>query len=193
MGKRILVILAHPAQEHHTFGAALADAYTEGATSGDNEVRHLAIAQLEFDPILHEGYRKEQPLEPDLVEAQRLIKWADHLVFIYPMWQFMIPALLKGFLERVFQRGFAFHLAGKNPLKAGMLDGKSARLIQTMGMPAWAYRWIFRAHGARAFRQILRFCAISPVRISYFGTIEGSGAARQQYLQKAQSLGLKGQ
>jgi len=73
-----------------------------------NQNKILIINELDFNPNLQFGYRKRTELEPDLLKAQELIKWADHLVWIYPVWWGSIPAIMKGFIDRVFLPGFAF-------------------------------------------------------------------------------------
>jgi putative NADPH-quinone reductase len=108
------------------------------------------------------------------------------------MWGYMIPALLKGFFERTFTKGFAYTEISSNPLKSGLLGGKSARIIQTMGMPSLLYRLHFKAHGAKALRDILKFCSIAPIRISYFGSIDESEDKRRTYLEKTQAFGRAG-
>jgi putative NADPH-quinone reductase len=104
----------------------------------------------------------------------------------------MIPALLKGFLERTFTRGFAY-LERDSQKKGKLLAGKSARLIQTSGMPALIYRFWYRAHGAKALRDVLGFCGIRPVRATYFGMIEAADdGRRKQWLSQVRLLGSKG-
>jgi len=73
-------------------------------------------------------------LPPGLADAQRAIKWAEHIVFFFPLWLGDMPALLKGFLEQVVRLGFAFLGEAKNPLTANGLTGQSARVVVTMGM-----------------------------------------------------------
>jgi NAD(P)H dehydrogenase (quinone) len=192
MKKRILIILGHPAKARQSFSEALAAAYQNGALSMGNEVQLVSIARLNFDPILHEGYQGDQPPELDISDAQQKIRWAEHIVFIYPMWGYMIPALLKGFFERTFTQGFAYAEKSTNPLMSGLLGGKSARIIQTMGMPSLLYRLHFKAHGAKALRDILKFCSIAPIHISYFGSIDESEDKRKTYLEKTQALGRAG-
>ena len=190
MGKRILIINGNPATLRESFSAALCKAYADGAAGGGHEVRRLNIAGLSFDPILHEGLHGEQVLEPDLLKAQDDIRWAQHLVFAYPMWQFGIPALLKGFGERALTPGFAYALSGKNPLQLGLLKGRSARLIQTMGMPDSLYRLVYRAHGGKAFGSALGFCGIAPVRFTFLGLIESGDKTRRHYLDRVRRLGV---
>jgi NAD(P)H dehydrogenase (quinone) len=192
MTKRILIILGHPARERQSFCEVLARAYEKAAKEAGHEVQLLSIARLSFDPILHEGYQGNQSIEADIAGAQEKIRWAEHLVIVYPLWVHMVPALLKGFLERTFTLGFAYALKSRNPLDRGLLKGKSARLIQTMGMPSILYRFFFRAHGAKALKSVLGFCGIYPVDMTYFGTIEGGDRQRRNYIEKAQALGRAG-
>ena len=106
MSKRVLVILGHPAT--NSFCGALADSYSEGANAAGNEVQFISLGSLSFDPILHNGYNTIQELELDLVAAKEAITWAQHIVFVYPIWWGAMPALLKGFIDRIFLPGFAF-------------------------------------------------------------------------------------
>jgi putative NADPH-quinone reductase len=93
-----LVILGHPNAD--SLGSAIAERYAQGAQHHAN-VKVLRLAELEFAPYSL-GYGKPLPLESDLQHAQELIVWAEHLVFVYPTWWGNMPALLSGFLERVF-------------------------------------------------------------------------------------------
>src|SRR5256885_5328869 len=66
--QRILIILGHPSAS--SLCAGLADAYAQGARDSGAEVRLLRLGELDFDPLLHAGYRQDQPLEPDLQRAR---------------------------------------------------------------------------------------------------------------------------
>ena len=103
---KILIINGHPDQE--SFNFALSKAYISGAKSNNAEVQVINIRELDFNPNLQYGYRKRTELEPDLLDAQEKIKWADHLVWIYPVWWGSLPAIMKGFIDRTFLPGFAF-------------------------------------------------------------------------------------
>ena len=101
-----------------------------------------------------------------------------------------MPAILKGFLEQLFRPGFAFDNS-KPSLTPGRLKGKSARIIVTMGMPGFVYRWFFMAHSLKSLeRNILRFVGIGPVRHTIIGNIEAAGNARAG-LERVKSLGLR--
>ena len=109
-------------------------------------MRRLDVAKLEFG-LLHSqaAFEKDAP-PPAIMTAQDSIRWANHLVVIFPLWLGDMPAVLKAFFEQALRPGFAFtHRASGFPIQH--MTGHSARIIVTMGMPALVYRWYFRAHG----------------------------------------------
>jgi putative NADPH-quinone reductase len=189
--KRILVILGHPTRD--SFCGSLADAYVKGAESAGNEVQFIALGDLSFDPVLHNGYTKGQELEADLVAAQGAISWAQHLVFVYPIWWGAMPALLKGFIDRVFLPGFAFKYRSGSALWDRLLSGRSAHLLVTMDSPPWYFRWIAGMPGHHQMkRAILGFSGIKPVSISNFGPVKGSAQkTRDNWLAQANSYGQR--
>ncbi|NTU44586.1 MAG: NAD(P)H-dependent oxidoreductase [Chlorobiaceae bacterium] len=189
MSKRILVILGHPAKK--SFCSALADSYVNGARAAGNEVQLLNPGTLTFDPILHNGYNSIQPLEPDLVAAQEAIIWAEHLVFVYPVWWGAMPALLKGFIDRIFLPGFAFKFRDGSAMWDQLLSNRSAHLLVTMDTPIWYYHLVYRMPGHNQMkRTILEFCGIKPVKISGFGPIKNATLQkREKWLAKAHAYG----
>lgn len=185
----IAVILGHP--DSGSFCGAIARAYAAGARAAGATVREVNLGELAFDPVLRHGYAEIQQLEPDLVSAQETIRWADVLVFAYPNWWGSMPALLKGFVDRVLLPGFAFRYRANSPLWDRLLAGRRGRLLVTMDTPAWYYRLVFRQPGHQMMRRtILGFCGVKPVRRSTFGPIRGSNAPkRQKWLTAAETLG----
>jgi len=193
MAKNIAVIDGHPDPDKGRFCHALAAAYAKAAQDAGHMVRLIAIADTEF-PILRAAQDWETGEPPAAIrECQQVIGWADHLVVIYPLWLGSMPALLKGFLEQVFRPGFAMSRERMRPWP-GLLSGKSARVIVTMGMPAWVYRWFFLAHSLKSLeRNILRFSGIKPVRETVIGGIEAGGLpARIRWLDSVRALGRAG-
>ena len=116
---------------------------------------------------------------------------ADHLVIIFPLWLGTLPALFKGFLERVLQPELV------EPAKRGqfvkLLKGKSARVIVTMGMPGFVYRFWFGAHALKMLkRNILGFMGVRPIRSTIFGYVEGVSAERRAaWLRELAELGQR--
>jgi NAD(P)H dehydrogenase (quinone) len=188
MGKRILVILGHPAS--NSFCGALAERYAQSAVRAGHEVRQLFLGTMDFDPVLREGYQLVQPLEADLRRAQADIVWAEHLTLVYPIWWGGIPALLKGFFDRVFLPGFAFKYREGKAFPDKLLRGRSAHLLVTMDTPPWYYRWVYRMPGLHQVRKTtLAFCGIEPQRTLTFGPILGSSAGqRETWLLQAQAI-----
>jgi len=172
--KKITIIDGHPDPGEERFCHALAKAYAEGARGAGHEVRTVPLALLDF-PVMRTAAEWEKGnLPAALKSAQAGIGWADHVVFVYPLWLGEMPALLKAFLEQVLRPGFAMDV-GTRSLRSGRLVGKSARVIVTMGMPAPVYRWWFGSHSLRSFEwNILRFVGIHPVRKTLIGNVAGA-------------------
>jgi len=193
MARRIVIIQGHPDPAGDRFCHALADAYAEGAEAAGLEVKRIEVANLEF-PLLRTqaDFEKGSPL-PQVAAAQEAIRWADHLVIVYPLWLGMMPALLKGFFEQVFRPGFA-HRTDARGWEA-LLKGRSARIVVTMGMPALIYRWYFGAHGLKSLeRSILRFVGIKPIRETLIGMVGSLNERKSKtWLEKLRALGTSGQ
>jgi putative NADPH-quinone reductase len=146
---------------------------------------------MNFDPILHEGYRREQALEPDLAAARAAFAACAPMVVVFPLWCGDMPALMKGFFERVLQPDLLkFETSGGRD-KVTLYRGKSARIIMTMGMPGWFYRWYFGAYALKLItRNILKFIGIKPVRSTVYGMVETvSVDTRRQWLREVEALG----
>lgn len=186
---RIAIVVGHSRKD--TYCEALAEAYRRGAEAAGHSVNLFVTSRMAFDPILHEGYQRVQPLEPDLAAARDAIYAADHLVIIFPLWLGTLPAILKGFLERILQPDLV--PASKTGQFIKPLKGKSARVIVTMGMPGFVYRWWFGAHALKMLkRNILGFVGAGPIRSTIHGNIEGAGQARRQaWLDEAEAMGQR--
>ncbi|WP_310556407.1 NAD(P)H-dependent oxidoreductase [Flavobacterium sp.] len=189
--KNILIINGHPDKESFCF--ALAESYKMGADKANANVKLVHLIDLKFNPILTFGYRKISELEPDLLAVQKDILWADHFVFVYPNWWATFPALLKGFIDRVFVPNFAFKYRENSPFWDKLLKGKTARLIVTMDTPSWYYWFINRSPGHNAIKiGVLEFCGIKPVKISVFSPIKSSNdGKREKWLKEVMELGEK--
>lgn len=191
MARHIAIIQGHPDSTVRHFCHALADEYAKGAEDGGHEVRRIEVATLDF-PLLRtkQDFEKDRPPEA-IKRVQDIVTWADHLVIIYPLWHGSMPALLKGFLEQLLRPGFAFEYQKSGGMAKKLLKGKSARIVVTMGMPAFVYRWIFFAHSLKSLkRNTLWFCGIGPVKSTIIGSIEGlTDRQRADWLDEMRGLG----
>lgn len=189
--KKILIINGHP--DNESFCHQLASSYLKGALQSGASCELMNLFDLRFDPVLHHGFRKRTDLEPDLLEAQQKIKEANHLVLVYPTWWGTYPALLKGFIDRVFLPKFAFKYRDNSPFWDKLLKGKTARLIVTMDSPRW-YNWlVYRNAGHISMKKaILEFCGIKPIKVTAFAPIKSSNdPQRNKWLITVEKLGQK--
>lgn len=192
MGKRILVINGHPDPSPERFCAALSDAYADAAAKAGAEVRRLAIGALDFPLIRSRAEFEDTDPPACIVAAQQDLTWAQHMVLVHPLWMGSAPALLKGFFEQTFRYGFAMPQPGEG-IPHGMLSGRSARLIVTMGMPGMAYATLFGGFGVRAMKRgILALAGFKPVHATYVGQVEGKRDARETWLEAVREMGAKG-
>lgn len=187
--KKVLVINGHPDKESFNFG--LSASYKKGVEKSGAEVKEINIRELNFDPNLQFGYRKRTELEPDLLDAQEKLKWADHLVWIYPVWWGSVPAMMKGFLDRVLLPGFAFKKREGSLWWDKFFKGKTARIICTLDQPSWYYKWVYSAPSSKALKKLtLNYIGVSKVRITTIGPIRLSkDSFRAKWLQKVEKLG----
>lgn len=194
MARRITIIQGHPDPRGNRLCHQLADHYAAGAVSAGHSVRRIEVAALDF-PLLRTAEEFERSPPPgDIRAAQEAIRWADHVVIVFPLWLGSLPALLKGFLEQTFRPGFAVD-TGSGGWPRKLLGGRSVRVVVTMGMPAFAYRWNFGAHGLRNLeRNILGLAGFRPLRRSLIGMVGTLGQAhkRERWLEQMKALGREG-
>jgi putative NADPH-quinone reductase len=189
--KRIVVINGHP--NPRSLNKGLVDAYVSGAEQAGAAVQTIDIGQLQFNPNLQFGYQQRMKLEPDLLDAWDKIKWAQHLVWIHPVWWGGLPAITKGFVDRLFLPGIAFKYHADSIWWDKLLSGKTARNITTLDQPGWYY-WL--AYGRPSVNQLkrstLEFCGIKPVAVSYMGIVrKADERQRKQWINQAYRLGSK--
>jgi putative NADPH-quinone reductase len=189
--KNILIINGHPNRESFNFG--IMNAYREGAEKAGAKVQQIIIADLRFDPNLKYGYQKRIDLEPDLLEAWEKILWADHLVWVHPVWWGGFPAIMKGFIDRLFLPGLAFKYRENSVWWDKLLAGKTAHIITTMDQPGWYYRMFFGRPSINQLKKsLLEFCGVKPVKVTTIGIIKTSDETqRSKWSDKVRILGMK--
>lgn len=191
--RSILIIQGHPDAAGGHLCHSLADAYAAGAESAGHRVLRVDVAHLDF-PLLRSQAAFESGTMPESLRGARdALIASDHVVMLFPLWLGTLPGLLKGFLEQLMRPGLAF-LPGRETFPRALLTGRSARLVVTMGMPAWAYRCFYFAHGVRCIdRGILGFAGMSPVRHTYFGRVDAAPLdQRQRWIVQMRRLGEQG-
>lgn len=182
----VLVLDGHP--DPSSLTAALAASYAAGA--GD-DVELLTLRDLAFDPHLRAGYREPQALEPDLVRAQELLEWSDHVAVLTPLWWGSVPALLKGFFDRTLERGWAFRYK-PNGLPEGLLAGRTGRLVVTSDSPGWYLPLVGDPTVKQVRGRTMEFCGIKPTRVTHLTSVHSrSEAELAAWLDRARELGAR--
>lgn len=189
--KKIAIINGHPNKE--SFNVGVIEAYKQGARQAGAEVKEIVIADLNFNPNLQFGYQKRMELEPDLIKAWEIIQWADHLVWVHPVWWGGLPAITKGFIDRLFLSGMAYKYRENSIWWDKLLKGKTGHIITTLDQPGWYYRLMYGRPSVNQLKKsTLEFCGVKPVKVTYIGIIRNSKEEqRVQWLQKIKKLGEK--
>lgn len=139
------MIYAHPNPK--SLNTAVLDHVESGLKERGVPYKVVDLYKDNFNPVLvihDERKRRDMMTDSETANYRELIGWADHLIFIYPVWWYGAPAILKGFFDRVLASGFAYEYEGLMP--RGLLKGKSAWGIYTIVSPKWYVKvWRRRA------------------------------------------------
>ncbi len=138
---RHLIIYAHP--NENSLNHSLFQAVIENLSSENHEIIVRDLNVICFNPVLSlediQGQRIGK-VSDDVKTEQDFISWAEHITFIYPIWWTGMPAIMKGFIDRVFSYGFAYRY--DQGIQKGLLNGKQAVIINTHGKSHEEYRQI---------------------------------------------------
>ncbi|MGD6818973.1 NAD(P)H-dependent oxidoreductase [Metabacillus sp. 84] len=131
---KALIIFAHPKLD--SFNGAILETVMDQLKMLQAEIVVRDLYRLNFQPVLMEDNYSEffqTKVSPDIAEEQSYIQWAEQLIFIFPTWWAGMPAMLKGYIDRVFTNGFAFRMLKGG--SEGLLKGKNGLIFQTTGQP----------------------------------------------------------
>lgn len=153
---RVLIVFDHPytraASENvphrRSFTAALTAAAERGLRTAGHEVDAIDLHEDGFDPVMSaqdlSAWRTKRAIDPHVLDYQQRVLAADHIIFAFPIWWEAMPALTKGFFDRVLTKGIVYDepkpgrpFVNKLPRLAGVT------LITVMSTPAPIYRWWF--------------------------------------------------
>lgn len=152
------------------------EAVQAGLARAGAEVQTLDLYAAGFDPVLvvDEEHRRR---DLDKVEATRPLReqlaWAETLVCVYPVWWGGFPAMLKGWLERVFVSGLAYSFEGLPKTKVfptGLMRGRAAHFFYTLDSPALV-AWLDPGWFSN-FLTVFRYCGFAPVRRHYLARLK---------------------
>ena len=175
---KILIVFTHPNPQGFN-GAILKQVQTN--LSEAHSVKTLDLYTEQFDPILRfdeNQKRRDLAKVPEMEKYRDLVTWADHLIFIFPIWWSGMPAILKGFIDRVFAAGFAYSY--KKVGLEGHLQGKSAWIITTHNNPAFLVPFN-QDYGKVLKNQVLKACGIKPIKHTQLASTENSSDEKRKH------------
>ncbi|MCI0765500.1 NAD(P)H-dependent oxidoreductase [Bacillus sp. TL12] len=176
----ILIVYTHP--NPSSFNASILEHVQKGLQETNHSVTLLDLYKEQFNPVLifnEDKRRRDLAYEEETEKYRTLIKEADSLIFIYPIWWWGMPAILKGFIDRVFAAGFAYKYEGVMP--KGLLIGKTAWVINTLDSPLWYVALLYRSADWVIMKKgILRFCGIRQINRSAFQSVKTSKAEKRE-------------
>jgi NAD(P)H dehydrogenase (quinone) len=188
---RVLLIYCHPVEG--SYCSALRDRTLETLQSSGHEVRLIDLYQEGFDPVLsaleRERYLSDTSANVRGVQAHvDALRWAEGMIFVYPTWFYGAPAMLKGWLERVWLPGVAFNIALNkgDTARPGMQHIRWLCCVTTSGSPWWWIKLVGDP-GRKVFTRGLRAlfaprCKVQWLQLYSMNNI--NDAARQRFLQQ---------
>ena len=144
---KVVIVFNHPYDG--SFCNAILQSVTKGLVKGNHQIDLIHLDKDNFNPVMTagdlKGFRDKKPLDPKVLEYSDKIKNAEHLIFIFPIWWELIPAMTKGFVDKVIFPGVAYDYknAGNTRMKPLWNNLKGVTMITTMNTPNWLYRILF--------------------------------------------------
>lgn len=183
----VLAIFTHPNHQ------SLSYAFLQKMIQGSQENRHITEIQVldlydeKFDPVLvfnEQKRRRDMHTDPELAKYREQIRWADKLVFVYPIWWGRPPAMLLGYIDRLFASNFAYRDHG-GLLPEGLLKGKSAVCISVMKGPTlYPLYWLNNAHKVLMRKALLQYVGFKKVKFFEFGNMESPKGQHEKKLNR---------
>lgn len=189
---KVLVVYAHPNPQ--SFNHAILKSFTGGLSEAGHTYEVVDLYAINFNPCLSvEDFAKlmEGKTADDVRAQQEKVSQADALIFIHPIWWSGPPAMLKGWIDRVFSMGFAYMLDEKDGHPTGLLKNQKALIINTAGGTEEEAKMMGATDALKKIEDdlILRFVGISNVQhVIFYNVIMTDDATRKGYLEEARNL-----
>ncbi|MDR1341392.1 MAG: NAD(P)H-dependent oxidoreductase [Prevotellaceae bacterium] len=180
-----LIILAHP--NPASFSSSLIKALHDHLLAEAHEVKIRNLYEIGFNPVLSAddfSSLADNKTPKDIEIEQEYIKWADHIIFAYPVWWGSMPAILKGYIDRVLSEGFAYEYLADGP--KGLLSPRKGSTICSTGAYSEEYGKVQEAMKLISGEVIFDFTGIKPYKQLFYGGVPSVGdEVRKSYIQNA--------
>ncbi len=185
---KVLLIYCHPNPK--SFNHAIRERLEEELKANGAEVRTRDLYQIKFDSVLDaEDFTemKSGKIPADISAEQAEVSWADRLAFVYPLWWFDRPAMLKGYIDRVYSYGFAFKYDEAGAV--GLLPHKKSLVIVTTGTPEAGLAHVKEVLPISMKDGTLKFCGVKDVSWKmFYGVVAATDAERKAMLEEIPAL-----
>ena len=185
----ILVVYSHPVPE--SFNAAIRDATIEALGKAGHTVRLLDLYAEEFDPIMccdeRRAYHTRGENEVRVADHLALLREAEGLVFVYPTWWYGLPAMLKGWLDRVWVPHVTFTMPEDGqPIRPLMTHIRFLGVITTCGAPWWWSKFVGEPGRRTILRGIRALCAkrCRTLWMAHYKMDSSTAESREAYLER---------
>lgn len=144
---KIVIVFNHPYEG--SFCNAILQSVTNGLAKTDHQVDLIHLDKDNFNPVMSaadlKSFRDKKAIDPQVIEYSNRIKDADHLIFIFPIWWELMPAMTKGFIDKVVFPGVAYDYtnASNTLMKPLWTKLNGVTMITTMNTPNFLYTLIF--------------------------------------------------
>ena len=189
------ILIVYCNHQKNNFNAQLLESIQKKMPEKSVQIRDLY--GMDFNPVLRtrdfELITGGTPPE-DIATEQKYVQWADVLLFIYPVWWGGMPAIMKGYIDKVFSWGFAYQSNGGGTVYP-LLTHKKAMVMSSLGQSREEYeKGMFQAMSRVNNEGVFGFCGIEVLHQLFFASIHTiSASERERYFQQATSvlIGLK--
>ncbi|NNG02050.1 MAG: NAD(P)H-dependent oxidoreductase [Desulfobacteraceae bacterium] len=183
-----LIVFTHPYEK--SYCSSILQHIVRDFRTKHQDVDIIDLYQEGFNPALDKEalslYKHGKFSDPKVGKFQKLINESNHLLFIFPVWWYDLPAILKGFLDKVFLKDWAYEDSKSGLPKGKLTFIKKATVISTMKSPGWYYWLMYRNSIKQSFiRGTLKFCGIKKIRWINITDIENiSDEDRKRWLKR---------
>ena len=178
-----LIIYAHPYEK--SYNASILSHVEKELERRKETVDVIDLYKEKFNPVMDEKelalYSSGEFIDPKVGEYRQKIEAADHLIFIFPVWWYDLPAILKGFMDKVLLKNWAYEYS-----KAGLPVGKltfikKTTVITTMKSPGWYY-WLLYRNSIRYhfIKGTLKFCGMKQIQWFNIAAVEKIGDEKRK-------------
>lgn len=193
---KTLIVTCHPYDG--SFCHALMTAAKNGAQTNGNSVDIIDLEADHFDPVMHSqdliGFLKHKAQDEQARDYIERVHAADHLILVFPIWWELMPAMMKGFIDKVIFPGETFdYTTSGTGMRSLLPQLQSTTVITTMNTPKVLYRWIFGDAIQRALlRGTFKKMGLKSVKWLNCSMVKkSSDQKRKIWLQQAERIGAQ--